>query len=436
MVESLAKESSMKHQRLSAIKLEDLQMSPTGIQHTGLTLESVGAPINTIAVKSKLNPNAKAFVLLNPKAKEFQPLAARPPLEQTPPPITLEDLPVEVLLNVFNFLELPDLNRCGQVSKRLKSISLIQSLWQKVILLNDTCPEKTKMSISLVKRILDRGCTTLSLQRCRLTGTYSRYFYDDRLSKNLIKKIRKSGSSQLVNLDLHQCEFTNGSLETLLLLCHSLKKLSLTEYNINIFSLSILRTFYSQNGQSLQTLNLAFTHVLDGEHIKLIVKNCVGLKEVDFSDSCLSDHCIRLLVNGITKNIEKVGLALTSSVSDSSITTLVSRCKKITSLNLAFNYISDNSLTSINRNLKNTLEELDVTGCWSITDTKLLEMRSMPKLKVLNYFKKWVRDRNCNYENLEKNLPQLTNTNTLEKWNIWHINTSESFFGRRKWLVE
>ena len=100
------------------------------------------------------------------------------------------------------------------------------------------------------------------------------------------------------------------------------------------------------------------------------------------------------------------------------------------------NYVSDNSLTSINRNLKNTLEELDVTGCWSITDTKLLEMRSMPKLKVLNYFKKWVRDRNCNYENLEKNLPQLTNTNTLEKWNIWHINTSESFFGRRKWLVE
>ena len=335
----------------------------------------------------------------------------------------------------FNFLELPDLNRCGQVSKRLKSISLIQSLWQKVILLNDTHPEKTTMSINLVKGILDRGCTTLSLQRCRLTGTHSRFFFDNRLSKNPIKKIRISGSSQLINLDLYQCKFANGSLEALLLSCHSLKKLSLTEYNINVFSLSILRTFYNQNGQSLQTLNLAFTHVVDGEHIKLIVKNCVGLKEVDFSDCCLSDHCIRLLVNGITKNIEKVGLALSTSVSDTSIATLVSRCRKITSFNLAFNHISDNSLTSIKRNLKNTLEELDITGCWGITDTKLLEMRSMPKLKVLNYFKKRVRDHNCNYENLKKNLPQLTNTNPLEKWKTWHIGTSETFFERRRWLA-
>ena len=427
----------MKPQRMSPIKVENLQMIPACIHPKGLTPVSAGAPVSTITAKSKLNPNAKPFVL-NPKAKEFVPSAKRPPLGQTPPPIGIGDLPVEVLLNVFIFLELPDLNRCGQVSKRLRSISLVQSLWQTVILLNDTwnsdCPEKTTMSINLVERILDRGCTTLSLQRCRLKGTYSRYFFDGGLSKNLIKKIRISGSSQLINLDLYQCDFTNGSLETLLLSCHSLKKLSLTEYNINIFPLSILRTFYTQNGQSLQTLNLAFTHVLDGEHIKLIVKNCVGLKEVDFSDCCLSDHCIRLLVKGITKNVEKIGLALTSSVSDNSIAILVSRCNKIKSLNLAFNYISDNSLIIIKQHLKDTLEELDVTGCWSITDTKLLEMRSMPKLKVLNYFKKRVRDRNCNYEVLKKYLPQLTNINPLEKWETWHISTSDSFFERRKWL--
>ena len=427
----------MKPQRMSPIKVENLQMIPACIHPKGLTPVSAGAPVSTITAKSKLNPNAKPFVL-NPKAKEFVPSAKRPPLGQTPPQIKLGDLPVEVLLNVFIFLELPDLNRCGQVSKRLRSISLVQSLWQTVILLNDTwnsdCPEKTTMSINLVERILDRGCTTLSLQRCRLKGTYSRYFFDGGLSKNLIKKIRISGSSQLINLDLYQCDFTNGSLETLLLSCHSLKKLSLTEYNINIFPLSILRTFYSQNGQSLQILNLAFTHVLDGEHIKLIVKNCVGLKEVDFSDCCLSDHCIRLLVKGITKNVEKIGLALSSSVSDHSIAILVSRCNKIKSLNLAFNYISDNSLIIIKQHLKDTLEELDVTGCWSITDTKLLEMRSMPKLKVLNYFKKRVRDRNCNYEVLNKYLPQLTNINPLEKWKTWHISTSDSFFERRKWL--
>ena len=350
--------------------------------------------------------------------------------------IELEDLPVEVLLKVFNFLELLDLNRFGQVSKILKSVSLVESLWQRVILFNNTRPKMMTVSINLVEKIFDRGCKTLRLKRCSITGAYLRHIFDNQLMVNYIKIDEKPDPSQLINLDLYQCEFTNGSLETLLSSSHSLKKLSLTEVNINLIDYDIFHTFYSQNGQTLETLNLAFTHVIDCFHIELLVKNCNGLKEVDLSDCRLSDHCIHLLVNGLTKNIEKVGLALTSSVSDSSITTLVSRCKKITSLNLAFNYISDNSLTSINRNLKNTLEELDITGCWSITDTKLLEMRSMPKLKVLNYFKKWVRDRNCNYENLEKNLPQLTNTNTLEKWNIWHINTSESFFGRRKWLVE
>ena len=53
---------------------------------TGPTRASVGAPATTIDTKSTLNPNAKAFVMLNPKAKEFQPSAARPPVGQTPPP--------------------------------------------------------------------------------------------------------------------------------------------------------------------------------------------------------------------------------------------------------------------------------------------------------------------------------------------------------------
>ena len=60
-------------------------MSPASMP-TGPSQASVGAPASTIDAKSTLNPNAKAFVKLNPKAKEFQPSAARPPVGQTPPP--------------------------------------------------------------------------------------------------------------------------------------------------------------------------------------------------------------------------------------------------------------------------------------------------------------------------------------------------------------
>ena len=91
----------------------------------------------------------------------------------------LEDLPVEVLVNVFNCLELHDRNRFGQVSKKLKSVSLIQSLWQKIVLFNDTKPKKTVLSIDLVEKILERGCKTLCLKRCTLTGAvYSSWIFD------------------------------------------------------------------------------------------------------------------------------------------------------------------------------------------------------------------------------------------------------------------
>ena len=223
---------------------------------------------------------------------------------------------------------------------------------------------------------------------------------------NQIKADKKPLSSQLINLDLYNCDFTHGFLETLLLSSHSLETFSLTDFNISRFSNSVLRMFYIQNGQTLQTLNLAFTRVVSIEHIELIVKHCTGLKEVDFSDCCLSYLSVNFLVEGITKNIEKFGLAycgLGRTAIDHYINILVSRCNKIKSLNIALNSITDETLTSIMENLKSTLEELDIGTCCNITDSKLLEMKSMPKLKVLNYFNPW----DSNYEDLKNNLPQL-----------------------------
>ena len=121
--------------------------------------------------------------------------------------IQLDDLPIEVLLIVLNYLELPDLNRLGQVSKRLKSASLVDSLWQETILINKT------MSNNLVEKTLDRGCKTLCLKSCRLTeASHLLSTFED----------KKLVSSQLINLDLYNCDFTHGFLETLLLSSHSL----------------------------------------------------------------------------------------------------------------------------------------------------------------------------------------------------------------------
>ena len=47
--------------------------------------------------------------------------------------------------------------------------------------------------------------------------------------------------------------------------------------------------------------------------------------------------------------------------------------------------------------------------CHNITDAKLLEMKSMPKLNILNYFKKSILANVDNYEDMKKKMPQLTN---------------------------
>ena len=56
----------------------------TGAPPSSTPAASAQAPAASIIQKSKLNPNAKEFVL-NPKAKEFVP-PPRPPVGQTPPP--------------------------------------------------------------------------------------------------------------------------------------------------------------------------------------------------------------------------------------------------------------------------------------------------------------------------------------------------------------
>ena len=192
----------------------------------------------------------------------------------------------------------------------------------RITLAKNRPPQQNSVN-QLSEFILNRGCKTLCLKSCRSTAESGEEaanlhsIFDKLLLGNQIKANEKKGSFQMINLNLYQCDFTNEFLETLLYSIHSLKTFSLTDHNISLFSYDILQVFYSQNGQTLQTLNLAFTSVVNRKHIELIVKNCTGLKEVDFSHCYLSYESIHLLINGITKSIEKFGLSHCSSSGDS-----------------------------------------------------------------------------------------------------------------------
>ena len=91
-------------------------------------------------------------------------------------------------------------------------------------------------------------------------------------------------------------------------------------------------------------------------------------------------------------------------------------------------------MTTIIENLRLTLEELNVLGFGGISYEKLLELKSMPKLRLFNY---WERS-NEELENLTKYLPHLKicqrrvvvalpKPDMSSKSKIWEISTSNNF---------
>ena len=66
------------------------------------------------------------------------------------------------------------------------------------------------------------------------------------------------------------------------------------------------------------------------------------------------------------------------------------RCNWITELDIHCTELSDDSITSVIKYLKQSLEKLDISDCKEISFDKVLELKSMPKLRILNYgFKSW-----------------------------------------------
>ena len=43
--------------------------------------------------------------------------------------VELDDLPDEIILNIFTFLGIREILKCGQVSQRIRAISNDESLW-------------------------------------------------------------------------------------------------------------------------------------------------------------------------------------------------------------------------------------------------------------------------------------------------------------------
>ena len=80
--------------------------------------------------------------------------------------LTLEDLPNELILKVISYLNFQELLICGQISRRIRTITYDERLrqWQKFNFYREKAPS------GLLKILLENGCKYLSLSRARIIG--------------------------------------------------------------------------------------------------------------------------------------------------------------------------------------------------------------------------------------------------------------------------
>ena len=126
---------------------------------------------------------------------------------------------------------------------------------------------------------------------------------------------------------------------------------------------------------------------LDFQSIQHIIDNCVGLKEINLTANHLSEDSMNYLVNNLRPTVKKLSLGKMIEVRDNHIGILVRRCNILKDLSLHQTSITNHSISNIIEHLRGTLEKLDV-GSTNTDHAKILELRSMPLLRVLTWFPK------------------------------------------------
>ena len=370
------KETSKQYKTFLNLKMEQRRVTRKSTRESGV--QPPDFPTTTLALEYSFGNRKKVRKISIGKTQTFE----------------LGDLPDEVILNMLSYLSMKEILNCGQVSKRIRAISHDEALWRKVNL------QGLKVSTEFLEMILNNGCKHLSLKQTELVGN-----------------LCLSNKSQLKYLDLDNCQASRQSstgsyfgyelFEKLLASCYSLEALSLAQKPLTS---EIVKNLCYQNGKTLQILNLNNSDNYRSEDpIKLIVRNCTELREVDFSFIEIPEDVLDYLANNLTPKIKKLNLYYQRELTDEHVKALVSRCNKITDLNLDGTKVSEVALMSIIGNLKLTLEKLRLPESQDIHYTNLIQLKSFSRLRILDCD---LTCHCCDFESLRKQLPHVSIINS------------------------
>ena len=335
--------------------------------------------------------------------------------------LQFESLPNEVIMHVFSYLKIADLLNCGLVSKRFRAISNLDQYIPKTVNLR-----YKKVPIEFLQKLLDSGCKYLSLSEAISEGTL-----------NLPK------ASCLLYLDLSGFRNRENS-EKMLKSSHSLQKLSLSRFHL---SAKLIRIISLQYGKTLKILDLSKCDFCKNEKIctdqgcsytvpiKQIVNSCTELTELSLHSTSLREASVDILVSNLTSKIEKLDLFDIFCLKDEHVKKLVTRCNKITDLNLGGRTsITERSLNFVIEHLQLTLMKLDLE--FTHVEFYILKLRRMKKLKYLCYSNKNAVGDYDDRISLKNMLPNLTITTSPGNAKIAVPTHPRYNFGRGFWEIK
>ena len=309
--------------------------------------------------------------------------------------VELNDMPEEIILKIFTFLDIREILKCGQVSQRIRAISNDESLWLKLNFYEGHVP------YGLLEKAVENGCKYL--------GLASACLYDGGNS-NMPLNLKYLEMSYLRSNNPYN---SHEAHEGLLKNCHSLQKLAMKNLVLDLEAIKNI----VKNGETLEVLNLEDIHLSilypdpnRAKSIEKLFKRCVELIELNFSTKGFYEsELFTAIAYNLTPKIMKVDLSHNQNLKDGHVETLIKRCNKITELKFSFTSITNKSMDSIVTHLHSSLEKLDVFYT-EIDSTALLQLRSVGTLKVLYCFYK-IKSPRVQEEYLRKNLPQVSINN-------------------------
>ncbi|TMW49956.1 hypothetical protein DOY81_004947 [Sarcophaga bullata] len=313
------------------------------------------------------------------------------------PHVDLKDMPFDIVLKIFSYLDLVSLFRVGQVSRFFYDVSTHPLLYSELNLKPYWHLASTELLSTLAKRATILKKLDMSWCGCTIQT----------ISPTEFKKFIQQRGDSLTHLRLNSAKFLNAScIETLGIVCDNLRELSLRNCSTsppllnfsclanlkNLERLDLFQTIIEsdllltmlENNPRLKHLNLAFCNVgvnMDDValHISQYNKQLVSLDL--WKAHFLSAH--GLIALSECHDLEEVdfGWCLREATLGDSLKEFLTKCTKIKKLFLAaVRGLTDRDLEYI-ANLCPNLEQLDLMGVLGISKEKYYEI--LQKCKTL-----------------------------------------------------